>query len=277
MLTIISVCPADRLPTRYQQVANRSPTVGRVSPVCRPTVGWLLANCRPTVGWQLVISKKLHDVKLPHDFKRKFRPIEEFNRWKASQREVLFLHTGLPILKTLLSTDHFFHHCLLVTGIRILCEDVITSNDIDIAHAMLLHYTRLLPVLYGETESTYNSHCLTHCAEQVRAHGPLILHSKFVFESMLAHGTFVSWHTGHLWSDIQETWIYSALQSAYSETCWRKSWCQRICRQTHAIQVFQRRGTGWWYPVSISLATTNSNSKLSYWRFLWRQKATDDC
>ena len=89
--------------------------------------------------------------------------------------------------KTLLSTDHFFHHCLLVTGIRILCEDVITNNDIDIAHAMLVHYTRLLPVLYGETESTYNSHCLTHCAEQVRAHGPLILHSTFVFESMLAH------------------------------------------------------------------------------------------
>ena len=152
---------------------------------------WLNGSCPTEIKFctatQQVISKKLHDVKLPHDFKRKFRSIEEFNRWKASEKEVLFLHAGLPILKTLLPTDHFLHHCLLVTGIRILCEDVITDNDINIAHAMLVNYTCLLPVLYGETESTYNSHSLTHFAEQVRAHGPLILHSTFVFESMLAH------------------------------------------------------------------------------------------
>ena len=144
---------------------------------------WWNGSCPAEIKFctatQQVISKKLHDVKLPHDFKRKFRPIEEFNRWKASEKEVLFLHAGLPILKTLLPTDYFLHHCLLVTGIRILCEDVITDNDIDIAHAMLVNYTRLLPVLYGETEYTYNSHSLTHFAEKVRAHGPLILHSTF--------------------------------------------------------------------------------------------------
>ena len=73
MLTIILVCPADRLPTRYQQVANRSPTVGRLladntlaSNITqtvgrqlgnsRPTVGRQSADCRPTVGQQLANS-----------------------------------------------------------------------------------------------------------------------------------------------------------------------------------------------------------------------------
>ena len=52
---------------------------------------------------------------------------------------------------------------------------------------MLLNYTRLLPSLYDVTEETYNSHSLTHFPQQVRDHGPLILHSTFMFESMLAH------------------------------------------------------------------------------------------
>jgi len=42
-------------------------------------------------------------------------------------------------------------------------------------------------MLYSERECTFNSHSLTHLPQQVREHGPLILHSTFVFESMLAH------------------------------------------------------------------------------------------
>ena len=73
MLTIILVCPTDRLPTRYRQVANRSPTVGRLladsrptlwpqtSADCCPTVGRLLPNCRPTVGQQLANSRPTVD------------------------------------------------------------------------------------------------------------------------------------------------------------------------------------------------------------------------
>lgn len=37
------------------------------------------------------------------------------------------------------------------------------------------------------TECTSNSYALTHLLEQVRAHGPLTLHSMFVFEAMLSH------------------------------------------------------------------------------------------
>lgn len=52
---------------------------------------------------------------------------------------------------------------------------------------MLQIYTRLLPKLFDKQQCTFNSHSLALLAEQVRGHGPLILHSAFVFESMLAH------------------------------------------------------------------------------------------
>ena len=152
---------------------------------------WLGGSCPSEIEFSKTdqgnISHKLHSVMLPHDFKRKFRPIEEFHRWKASEKELLFLHVGLPVLKDVLPAEHFYHHSLLVTAIRILCEDEITDHDIDIADAMLASYIRLLPTLFDDHECTYNSHSLTHFPEQVRNHGPLILHSTFVFESMLAH------------------------------------------------------------------------------------------
>ena len=152
---------------------------------------WLRGSCPSKISIsqadQVHITHKLCSIILPHDFKRKFRPVEEFHRWKASEKQALFLHAGLPILKAYLSTEHFYHHSLLVTAIRMLCADEITEYDIDIADAMLVTYTRLLPTLYHETECTYTSHALTHLPQQVRNHGPLILHSAFVFEAMLAH------------------------------------------------------------------------------------------
>jgi hypothetical protein len=132
------------------------------------------------------LSGKLMSTLLPHDFKRKLRQVEEFKRWKANEKQTMFLHVGLPLLKQLLPTELFYHHCLLVKGIRLLCEGI-TEATISVAEAMLLNYTRLLPSLYDVTEETYNSHSLTHFPQQVRDHGPLILHSTFMFESMLAH------------------------------------------------------------------------------------------
>ena len=108
-------------------------------------------------------------MKLPCDFKRTFCPVEEFGKWKASEKQVLFHHAGLPILKSLLPAEHLiYHHSLLVTGIRILCENEVTNLDIDIADTMLESYTHLLPTLYDERECTlYNSHSLTHFPDQV--------------------------------------------------------------------------------------------------------------
>ncbi|XP_028403523.1 uncharacterized protein LOC114526207 [Dendronephthya gigantea] len=151
---------------------------------------WLSGSCPSRVNLKRTIaalSERLQSINLPHDFKRKFRSFEEFRRWKASEKQAFFLHASLPILKDILPSEVFFHFSLLVTGVRMLCEYNITEDMISVAGAMLDSYTRLLPKLYDISEATFNSHSLTHLAEQVRDHGPLILHSAFVFESMLAH------------------------------------------------------------------------------------------
>ena len=151
---------------------------------------WLSGSCPSGVNLKphvQSLSERLQTIGLPHDFKRKFRSLNEFKRWKASEKQNFFLHASLPVLKDILPSEIFYHHSLLVTGVQLLCDYSITDQEIDIAKAMLLNYARLLPELYDMSEATFNSHAITHLAEQVRQHGPLILHSAFIFESMLAH------------------------------------------------------------------------------------------
>ena len=61
------------------------------------------------------------------------------------------------------------------------------TDDIEIAKLLIRTYQRLIPSLYGEREQTYTCHALGHLLSQVREHGPLILHSSFVFEAMISH------------------------------------------------------------------------------------------
>ena len=151
---------------------------------------WLTGACPSQISLacsKANITKGLLRVVLPHDFKRKFRSLNEFHKWKATEKLALSLHAGLPLLKQMLPPEYYFHHALLVTGVRMLCEDKITDIQVSVAEAMLASYTRLLPNLFGECEATFTSHALTHLAEQVRGHEPLIVHYAFVFEAMLAH------------------------------------------------------------------------------------------
>ena len=95
---------------------------------------WLGGSCLSEIAFSTTdqgnISCKLHILMLPNDFKKKFRPIEEFCRWKASEKELLFLHVGFPVLKDVLPVEHFYHHSLLVTAVRILCEDEVTDHSL---------------------------------------------------------------------------------------------------------------------------------------------------
>lgn len=68
---------------------------------------WLGGSCPSEIAFSKTdqgnISHKPHSVMLPHDFKKKFRPFEEFRRWKAGEKELVFLPVGLPALKDVLS------------------------------------------------------------------------------------------------------------------------------------------------------------------------------
>lgn len=133
------------------------------------------------------VDSSMLEVKFPHDFNRKLRPLSELKRWKDRELQNLFLHASLPILKPHLPPEYFYHFALLVTAIHFLTADVITDRDIDLAKLLIRSYQRLMSSLYGESEETYTCHALTHLPDQVRKHGPLILHSSFVFEAMISH------------------------------------------------------------------------------------------
>ena len=96
------------------------------------------------------LDKLLLAVKLPHDFK-KMRSLSDLNKWKADEKEILLLHIGLPILRNFLPNEHFFHHSLFVTAIRILSDDVILEQDRQLSEALIDSYIRLVESLYSYT------------------------------------------------------------------------------------------------------------------------------
>ena len=120
------------------------------------------------------INEAMLNMKFPHYFNR------ELKRWKDRELQNLFLQLFFP-------NDSLCHFALLATAIWLLTNDIITDNDIKIAQLLTQSYQRIIPSLYGESEQTYTCHALGHLAEQVRNHGPLILHSSFVFEAMISH------------------------------------------------------------------------------------------
>ena len=120
---------------------------------------WLSDTCPSQVSLKQDkenLTKELLSIKFPHDFKRKCRSLNEFHKWKASEKQVLFFHVGLPLLKQVLPPEYFYHHSLLFTGVRMLCEDKVTDVQVSVAEAMLSSYTRLLPILFGDYEATFN-------------------------------------------------------------------------------------------------------------------------
>ena len=133
------------------------------------------------------IDHAILNIKFPHDFNRKLRTITELKRWKDRELQNLFLHASLPILKPFLPDDYFCHFALFVTLIRLLTNDSISNANVEIAKLLIRSYQRLMPKLYEEKEQTYTCHALGHLPDQVRNHGPLILHSSFVFEAMISH------------------------------------------------------------------------------------------
>ena len=96
------------------------------------------------------VDAALLRVKFPHDFNRKFRPINELKRWKDRELQNFFLHASLPILNYFFLDDYFCHFSLLVTTMWLLTNDIITDSDIEIAKLLIRSYQRLIPSLYGE-------------------------------------------------------------------------------------------------------------------------------
>ncbi|OXA51727.1 hypothetical protein Fcan01_13034 [Folsomia candida] len=133
------------------------------------------------------ISEKLKESRkfTPSEFSRKPRPLEEIDRWKATEFRHFLLYTGPIILKRIISSDNYRLFLSLSIAIRILCSSELHVSHNSYAKSLLVYFVQGFKSIYGEDRVSYNIHGLVHLTEDVKRFGILDKFSAFKFENKL--------------------------------------------------------------------------------------------
>nr|XP_047135323.1 uncharacterized protein LOC101237186 [Hydra vulgaris] len=147
-------------------------------------------SCRISEVQKAIISEKLRELsgKLPSEFARQPRGIDEFKRWKATEFKNFLLYIAMVVLKNIVSQEIYTHFLGLLVATRIMVD-----NDLLNDHKLLVYAKELLEwfvnrssFLYGQEFVTYNVHSLTHLYEDVVNHSCSLQDiSAFHFENYL--------------------------------------------------------------------------------------------
>ena len=143
--------------------------------------------CRQGTGFIAQVTTGILDLKayMPREFLRKGRPLEEVERWKATEFRQFLLYLGPVILKAKLP-DHFYKHFMLLSvAIYCLASPMFCRQYCEYAKQLICLFVSQVGVLYGETQYVYNIHALVHLADDVSRFGALDIFSSFAFESFL--------------------------------------------------------------------------------------------
>ncbi len=128
--------------------------------------------CRLSVRQRQEISQKLNRLrgKMPSEFARQPRGLEDLDRWKATEFRQFLLYTGPVVLKNVLSPERYYHFLSLAVAMSIMLEsDESTRNAyLQYAHELMSHFEMRCADLYGNYFSVYNVHGLIHLHEDVR-------------------------------------------------------------------------------------------------------------
>ncbi len=127
---------------------------------------------RLSVRQRQEISQKLNRLrgKMPSEFARQPRGLEDLDRWKATEFQQFLLYTGPVVLKNVLSPERYYHFLSLAVAMSIMLEsDKSTRNAyLQYAHELMSHFVMRCADLYGKYFSVYNVHGLIHLHEDVR-------------------------------------------------------------------------------------------------------------
>ena len=143
--------------------------------------------CRQGAGFIAQVTMGILDLKayMPREFLRKGRPLQEVDRWKATEFRQFLLYLGPVILKAKLP-DHFYKHFMLLSvAVYCLASPIFCQPYCDYAKQLICLFVSQVGVLYGETQYVYNIHALVHLADDVSRFGALDIFSSFAFESFL--------------------------------------------------------------------------------------------
>uniref|UniRef100_A0ABD2W9C4 Transposase domain-containing protein n=1 Tax=Trichogramma kaykai TaxID=54128 RepID=A0ABD2W9C4_9HYME len=130
-----------------------------------------------------IIDSRMEKIAVPKHLKRFSRGISERHLWKAREWENFVLYYSIPVLKTILKDDKYYHWLLFVEGLYIILQDKIDIGELNKAHRLFNSFLADMTRNYGPHAMKYNIHLLSHVCKSVFNWGPVWTNSTFCFES----------------------------------------------------------------------------------------------
>ncbi len=147
-------------------------------------------TCKLSFQQRSRISDHLKSLngKLPREFARQPRGLQELDRWKATELRQFLLYSGPVVLREVLAPTFYKHFLALTVIMSILLnsDDVLRNEYLGYARDLTVYFVEKSEEFYGKTFAVYNVHSLTHLPDDVK-HFQCSLNnvSSFPFENYL--------------------------------------------------------------------------------------------
>lgn len=144
-------------------------------------------TCRISSSVLTVVSENLKRLRqnLPRNFSRKPQSLYEYSQWKATEFRQFLLYTGPVVLFNAFPKCVYKNFLVLSVAIRILLSPDLCSDYCDYAEKLLKFFVTNFAKIYGSEFLVYNTHSLTHLAQDARKYGALDSVSCFPYENYL--------------------------------------------------------------------------------------------
>jgi hypothetical protein len=146
---------------------------------------------RLTNEQRIQVSDRLrrYNGKIPSDFTRQPRGVEDVKFWKATEFRQFLLYTGIIVLHGIVSDELYSHFLLLSVGIALLMEEDAETRNANLPRArqMLQAFSSGCHAIYGPKYTVYNIHSVQHLPDDVQHFGQSLSEiTAFPFENHLA-------------------------------------------------------------------------------------------
>ena len=135
-----------------------------------------------------VMNTRLTNIKLPAEFNRQPRTLDELCHWKATELRSFLLYTGMVVLKPIFEQRQYKHFLSLCISMRMLCESSapVRNASVGDARGLLEYFVWNAYQYYGPLFTVYNEHGLIHLPDDVELSGQSLDElSAFQFENYL--------------------------------------------------------------------------------------------
>lgn len=130
------------------------------------------------------ITYILRTMKMPKEFHRAVRGLDELANWKGTEYRTFLHYVGVVILRDFLGHDRYEHFLYYFCAITI-CSSTAYTPHLHVARALLVEFVEEFKRQYGLQYITSNIHNLIHAVDDVAQFGPFTTFSTYEFEYML--------------------------------------------------------------------------------------------